>query len=378
MENKRKNLLAFLVILNVLAFLFLGYSFLRNQAYYKEITSKVNESKTRSYSSATIGFDEPRKSEVNYQSASCQVTQSSKAKEAEPQKLMEVSPPSIKEIKAPDFNLPATSTHMARLIDVNALRVVIPPKITVYKPIDINLPKLKIIDINMLKFRLVHIDLPKYKVVDINLPTFKVDFNLPTRILSSPLPKEEEDKETPVLKDSVPETKTPQEEIDVKLVADVNTLPAYTKKVLSYLPKKAKVEAEIESNTLKVSVHLLDAYPPEDNSPYVKGAYTTKERLQEFIEKRSVEIYRKIFAKITVPEYIKIQVNCCHGVRVTYIGAYSGTSDQPMVLYSTEIEAKGAAEHNWRRIKDEEIMSMWKVNANLIPSIQLQVFYYRY
>lgn len=149
-----------------------------------------------------------------------------------------------------------------------------------------------------------------------------------------------------------------------------------TKQALSDIPKQAKLAVDSSANKMTVSAHLLEGYPAEDNNSYVKGDYGTKKKLQLLVEKRICEIYRKIFTRVNLPdEEICIYVQCKHGVRVTYIGDYSGTSDQAWTIYETKLKSKEARKYDWSRIGDEEIKSIWKLVSNEIPYVQIQVVF---
>ena len=152
-----------------------------------------------------------------------------------------------------------------------------------------------------------------------------------------------------------------------------NQVKTETQTALSeLLPKEANTRVTSSFNNLIVSVHLLKAYPPSDDNPYVKGNYWTKKSMQELIENSSAEIYKKIFTSVEIPRDINVRINSRHGVRVTYIGAYSGTSDQAMTIYSTEISSGKAAKYDWKSLSIEEIKKMWKVRTNIIPSLQFR------
>ena len=149
-----------------------------------------------------------------------------------------------------------------------------------------------------------------------------------------------------------------------------------TKQALSDIPKQAKLAVDSSANNMTVSAHLLEGYPAEDNNPYVKGDYGTKGKLQRLVEKRICDIYRKIFTRVNLPdEEIHIFVQCRHGVRVTYIGDYSGTSDQAWTIYKTKLKSKEAKKYDWSRISNEEIKSIWRIVSNEIPCVQIQVVY---
>jgi len=149
-----------------------------------------------------------------------------------------------------------------------------------------------------------------------------------------------------------------------------------TKQALSDIPKQANLAVDSSADNMTISAHLLEGYPAEDNNPYVKGDYGTKEKLQLLVEKRICDIYRKIFTRVNLPdEEIHIFVKCKHGVRVTYMGDYSGTSDQAWTIYETKLKSKEAKKYDWNRISDEEIKSIWKLVSNEIPYVQIQVAY---
>ena len=140
---------------------------------------------------------------------------------------------------------------------------------------------------------------------------------------------------------------------------------------LADLPKEAKARVTTRGSTLVVSAHLLEGYPASDTDPYVKGEYWTKEALRQLIEKRSAEIYRKVFNGVAVPEDVTVRVECCHGVRVTYYGARTGTEDEAMCLYATQVRGKAAAGHDWTTLSDDGIRSLWRVTRNVIPEVQI-------
>jgi len=142
------------------------------------------------------------------------------------------------------------------------------------------------------------------------------------------------------------------------------------------LPKEANTEVTTSSNNLIISVHLLKAYSPGDDNPYVKGNYGTRESMRHLIENRSADIYRKVFTSLDIPQNVNVCINACHGVRVTYFGDYSGTSDHAMTLYQTKISGSKAAKLDWNFISNEKIVSLWKVERDIIPTLQFETVMY--
>lgn len=149
-------------------------------------------------------------------------------------------------------------------------------------------------------------------------------------------------------------------------------LKAQVRGQIADLPAKANASVTSTGDRLVVSAHILEAYPADDSSPVVKGNYWTHEMMKQVIEQRLAQICRRIFTNCKVPPNVIVCLKCCHGVRVTYVGAFNSMSDQPRVLYTAEISGARTTAVDWSKATDEEIVRTWTVTYNDIANLQFQ------
>ena len=144
------------------------------------------------------------------------------------------------------------------------------------------------------------------------------------------------------------------------------------------LPPEAKVEVTTKSRFLAkpelvISAHLLEGHSPDEKSPYVQGDYGTHEKLTRLVRYRCAKIFKSVATESQIPDVSKIIIQARHGVRQTYIGALSGSTDVATTIYQISISVADIKKQNWLFIGEEEIMKLWKVDENIIPSLQLQI-----
>ncbi|MBM3242725.1 hypothetical protein FJZ31_41220 [Candidatus Poribacteria bacterium] len=116
-----------------------------------------------------------------------------------------------------------------------------------------------------------------------------------------------------------------------------------------------QVSADIEEGSsglprIVITGHLLEGEKPDDSSPYVRGDYTTKERLEAKVKYRIYDIYRCIFQVIPMGGFHSVVVRCNHGVRVQEAPfAIPGFgSDRVMTIFETSLSLAGAQRLDWQ------------------------------
>ena len=143
------------------------------------------------------------------------------------------------------------------------------------------------------------------------------------------------------------------------------------------LPPEAKVEVTTKSRFLAkpvliISAHLLEGHSPDETSPYVRGDYGTHEKLTRLIRYRSAKILKSVVAESQIPDVSKITIQARHGVRQIYYGSNSGGGDVAMTIYVVSISINDVRNKNLLTITEKEIMALWKVDKNIIPSLHFQ------
>jgi hypothetical protein len=74
-----------------------------------------------------------------------------------------------------------------------------------------------------------------------------------------------------------------------------------------------------------------------------------------------------------LPDASEITIQARHGVRQSYQGVPFGGTDVAMTLYQISISIDEIKKHDWSFIGEEEIMDLWTVDKNIIPSLHFQV-----
>lgn len=155
------------------------------------------------------------------------------------------------------------------------------------------------------------------------------------------------------------------------------------------LPIEARAIASMEkpSDTTRrvvIAGHLLEGEQPDDNSPYVRGDYGSKERLEAKAKYRAYQIYQSIFRDIPMMEFESVVVRCRHGVRVhvTTFGSPTvpsfGGSDQAMTIFQTSLTPQAAQNVNWQTSSLADVERVWTLEENIIPSLHFQVMPFGY
>jgi len=151
--------------------------------------------------------------------------------------------------------------------------------------------------------------------------------------------------------------------------------------VREIMPAETKVSATMEevsarARRIVIAGHLLEGTKPDDKSPYVRGDYATRERLEAKARYRTYEIYRSIFRDVPMAEFHSVVVECRHGVRVQVVPFGSpaipgiGGTDQAMTIFKTSLTPEAAQKLNWQNATLSDVEKVWTVESNLIPSLQ--------
>ncbi len=146
------------------------------------------------------------------------------------------------------------------------------------------------------------------------------------------------------------------------------------------LPKEARVEVTSVSRfpqkpQFLISAHLLEGHSADETSPYVRGDYGTHEKLTRLVRYRCAKILLSIVTGAKLPDASEISIAARHGVRQTYsLSAFSGT-DTALTIYQISIPVSKIREHEWSKIKLEEIMELWTVSKNIIPELQFTIIF---
>lgn len=144
------------------------------------------------------------------------------------------------------------------------------------------------------------------------------------------------------------------------------------------LPKEAKVEVTSISQYPRkpeflISAHLLEGHSADETSPYVQGDYGTHEKLTRLVRLRCATILKSVATGAKLPDASAITIKARHGVRQSYIDMPLSGTDVAMTIYQISISIDEIKKHDWSSIKEEEIMELWKVDENVIPSLQIRM-----
>lgn len=147
--------------------------------------------------------------------------------------------------------------------------------------------------------------------------------------------------------------------------------------VARVLPREANVEVTQKSHflakpSLIVSAHLLEGHSPDETNPYVRGDYSTQEKLTRLVRYRSAKIIKSVVSSAQIPDVSKIVIQARHGVSQFYYGIPFGGNDVAMTIYVVSISIKDLRDRDYSKIDEKEIMLMWKVNRDIIPSLHFQ------
>jgi tetratricopeptide (TPR) repeat protein len=157
------------------------------------------------------------------------------------------------------------------------------------------------------------------------------------------------------------------------------------KAVKKVLPTECKTEVELvtpkEGSKVDIRAHLLEGLSPDDESPYVRGDYSTHQLLENLVKKRVVKIYKSVFTSLESDIPSEVVVECRHGVRYYYgfvLPIGGGGEDKPTTIYKTVITKENASRiPNWNKASKKEIEEIWTVEENLIPSLNFQTIFQR-
>jgi tetratricopeptide (TPR) repeat protein len=157
------------------------------------------------------------------------------------------------------------------------------------------------------------------------------------------------------------------------------------KAVQEVLPAACKAEVELatpkQGPEVCIRAHLLEGLSPDDESPYVRGNYSTHQLLENLVKKRVARIYRSVFTSLESDIPLEVVIECRHGVRYYYsfvppTGIGGGGEDKPTTIYRTVIRKDNASRIlDWNKASKKEIEEIWTVEENLIPSLNFQTIF---
>jgi len=121
---------------------------------------------------------------------------------------------------------------------------------------------------------------------------------------------------------------------------------------------------EIEEGIiLSVVSHLVEGYSADDNSPYVKWLYDSRESLIVQVNKRITRIINTICKKCDELPINEITIELKHGIR-------KGNQDKSTTIYFASISGKKLKRVS--RIDDKKIPGLLFVTTNMIPQLFFQ------
>ena len=143
------------------------------------------------------------------------------------------------------------------------------------------------------------------------------------------------------------------------------------------LPDGANVEVTSisrfpEKPEFSIRAHLLEGHSADETNPYVQGDYGTHEKLTRLVTLRCAHILKSVIASTELSTASEITIEARHGVRQSsYSSPYGGT-DVAMTLYRVSMTLDTIHEYNWKTITPREIMQLWIVEENILPTLQIQ------
>lgn len=146
----------------------------------------------------------------------------------------------------------------------------------------------------------------------------------------------------------------------------------------SALNQNAKVEVVTERGPdreafLVISARLLDGFSADETDPAVKAQYRDLAGLTQAVQLRSAQILRAVDAtSAELPEVDRVMVETRHGVRLVRPGQVYGNSDVSKVLYAVSIAKSDLLGKDLAAMSDEEIVTLWRVEKNILPRLQMQ------
>ena len=142
------------------------------------------------------------------------------------------------------------------------------------------------------------------------------------------------------------------------------------------LPQEAKVEVTSISRfpqkpEFLISAHLLEGHSADEKSPYVRGNYGTHEKLTRLVRYRCARILKSVADESALPDASEITIRACHGVRQVYVGT-ARRDDVAMTIYQVSLPIETARDKNLAKLAEEDVIELWRVEKNIIPSLQFQ------
>lgn len=147
------------------------------------------------------------------------------------------------------------------------------------------------------------------------------------------------------------------------------------------LPPEAKVEVTTKSRFLSkpdlvISAHLLEGHSADDNNPYVRGDYGTHDKLTRLVRHRCARVIKSVVKETQLNSFSKIIVQGCHGVRQYYSSIPIGGTDVAMNIYIVSIPLQMLDKEYMSKIDEDKIMSLWSVEKNIIPELEIRSTYF--
>jgi outer membrane protein assembly factor BamD (BamD/ComL family) len=144
----------------------------------------------------------------------------------------------------------------------------------------------------------------------------------------------------------------------------------------SVLPEGVDVEVTSVSQfpqkpRLLISAHLLEGHSADETNPYVRGPYSTRDKLTRLVRLRCAKILKSVVVQAQLPDASEITIQARHGVREVNL-ATGASSDVAKTLYEVSISLDKIKEHDWTTISLEKVMELWTVDENIIPYIDIR------
>ncbi|MCX6833379.1 MAG: hypothetical protein NT028_14870 [candidate division Zixibacteria bacterium] len=157
------------------------------------------------------------------------------------------------------------------------------------------------------------------------------------------------------------------------LKAQIETVELAARKVL---PEGADVVVNFrphlpEPPELEVSAPLVEGSSADDESPYVRGDYGTKEKLTWLVKYRSAQILKSIASESKLPDVSRIVIQIRHGVRESVFSVPIVGVDRATTIYEVSIPLDRLKAQNWSSIDLKSVMELWNEEVNLIPELDI-------
>ncbi len=116
---------------------------------------------------------------------------------------------------------------------------------------------------------------------------------------------------------------------------------------------------------LIASLHLLEGYETDETDPYVRGDYSSHEKLTRLVHLRLYQLLKSLGTEDRIPTAREIWVRVYHGVRVSsLIAGAPPPRDTAKNIYSIAITPKQVLAIDWTSASVEEVVEFWRIMSN--------------